>query len=44
MLRWGLHGPLADAQQQGRFAATDIDEWWRPLDEADARGQFLAAI
>lgn len=44
MLRWGLQGPLTGAQQRGRFDATDIDEWWQPLDDATARGQLLATI
>ena len=37
-------GPLAGAQQQGRLDAADIAEWWRPLDEAEARGQFLQTM
>jgi ubiquinone/menaquinone biosynthesis C-methylase UbiE len=39
-----LHGPLTYAQQQGHLDQTDIAEWWRPLDEAEARGQFLATM
>jgi SAM-dependent methyltransferase len=44
LLRQALNGPLAHAQQQGRLNEIDIAQWWRPLDEAEARGQFLATI
>lgn len=39
-----LHGPLTQAQQQGHLDQADVAEWWRPLDGAEARGQFLATI
>ncbi len=42
LLKEVLNGPLTHAQQQGRLDETDIAQWWRPLDEAEARGQFLA--
>lgn len=42
--RLGLSGPLARAQQQGNLDEAEITQWWRPLDEAEARGQFMATM
>ena len=44
IMREVLKGPLTDAQQQGRLDAAEIAEWWQPLDEAEARGQFLMTM
>jgi len=44
VLRHVLNGPLARAQQQGGLDATDLAQWWRPLDEAEARDQFMATM
>lgn len=44
VLRQILNGPLAAAQQQGNLHAADIAHWWRPLDEAEARDQFMAMM
>lgn len=43
-MRQVLNGPLAHAQQQGRLDEADVTQWWRPLDEAEARGQFMATM
>jgi ubiquinone/menaquinone biosynthesis C-methylase UbiE len=44
VMRYVLNGPLTNAQQQGHLDETDVTQWWRPLDEAEARGQFLATM
>jgi ubiquinone/menaquinone biosynthesis C-methylase UbiE len=44
MVRGLLKGPLAGARQQDRLDAIDIAQWWRPLDDAEIHGQFLATM
>lgn len=44
VMRHVLNGPLTQAQQQGHLDQTDIAQWWQPLDDAEARGQFLATM
>jgi SAM-dependent methyltransferase len=44
IVRHMFHGPLTQAQESGRLAEAEIAEWWRPLDEAESRGRFMAAM
>jgi ubiquinone/menaquinone biosynthesis C-methylase UbiE len=44
IMRHVLKGPLTQAQQQDHLDQVEIAEWWRPLEEAEARGQFLATM
>ena len=44
VMRHILNGPLTHAQQQGHLDQADIAQWWRPFDEAEARGQFMATM
>lgn len=39
-----LNGPIARAQQEGHFNDAEITQWWQPLDQAEARGQFMATM
>ncbi len=39
-----LNGPIARARQEGHFNDAEIAQWWRPLEEAEARGQFMATM
>jgi ubiquinone/menaquinone biosynthesis C-methylase UbiE len=44
VFRYVLNGPLALAQQQGHLDEAEIIQWWQPLNEAEARGQFMATM
>jgi SAM-dependent methyltransferase len=39
-----LDGHLSRAQKEGRLDCVELAEWWRPLDEAEARGHFTAVL
>jgi SAM-dependent methyltransferase len=38
-----LDGHLKNAREEGRLSEADVAEWWRPIDEAAAAGQMMAA-
>jgi ubiquinone/menaquinone biosynthesis C-methylase UbiE len=44
MIRHTLNGPLAHALQQGHLDEADVTHWWRPLEEAELRNQFMATF
>jgi SAM-dependent methyltransferase len=39
-----LDGHLSRAQEEGRLDGVELTEWWPALDEAESRGQFMAAL
>lgn len=44
VFRRTFNGTLAQAQQQGQLDEADVTHWWRQLDEAEARNQFMVAM